>query len=50
MAYFMVPRYLRVVDELPKTGTHRVQKATLRADAITADTWDREAAGYEMRR
>jgi len=50
MAYFMVPRYLCVVDELPKTGTHRVQKATLRAAAVTADAWDREAAGYEMRR
>jgi carnitine-CoA ligase len=50
MAYFMVPRYLRVVDELPKTGTHRVQKSPLRAEGITASTWDREAAGYEMRR
>jgi crotonobetaine/carnitine-CoA ligase len=50
MAYFMVPRYLRVVDELPKTGTHRVQKAPLRAAGVTADVWDREAAGYELRR
>jgi crotonobetaine/carnitine-CoA ligase len=50
MAYFMVPRYLRVVDELPKTGTHRVQKSPLREVGITADTWDLEAAGYELRR
>lgn len=50
MAYFQVPRYLRIVDELPKTETHRVQKATLRAEGVTQDTWDREAAGYELRR
>jgi crotonobetaine/carnitine-CoA ligase len=50
MAYFMVPRYLRVVDELPKTGTHRVQKGPLREAGITADTWDLEAADHERRR
>lgn len=50
MAYFMVPRYVRVVDELPKTGTHRVQKAGLRAEGVAAGTWDREAAGYELER
>jgi crotonobetaine/carnitine-CoA ligase len=50
MAYFMVPRYLRVVEELPKTGTHRVQKGLLRDAGVTADTWDLEAAGRERRR
>jgi crotonobetaine/carnitine-CoA ligase len=50
MAYFMVPRYLRLVDALPKTGTHRVQKASVRAEGVTDSTWDREVAGYEMRR
>jgi len=50
MAYFMVPRYLRVVTELDKTGTHRVQKAGLRAEGITPETWDREAAGFQVTR
>lgn len=50
MAYFMVPRYLRVVDEFEKTGTHRVQKQSLREVGITSETWDREAAGYELKR
>lgn len=50
MAYFMVPRYVRVVEELPKTGTHRVQKGPLREEGVTPDTWDREAAGYELKR
>jgi len=50
MAYFMVPRYLRFVEALPKTPTERVQKHVLRADGVTADTWDREVAGYEVKR
>ncbi len=43
MAYFMVPRYLRILDALPKTPTERVKKYQLREEGITADTWDREA-------
>ncbi len=43
LPYFMVPRYIRVVPELPKTPTQKVQKAELRGDGITADCWDREA-------
>jgi crotonobetaine/carnitine-CoA ligase len=50
MAYFMVPRYIRVLDELPKTPSAKVQKHLLRAEAITVDTWDREAAGIKVRR
>jgi crotonobetaine/carnitine-CoA ligase len=48
LAYFMIPRYLRVLDELPKTPTQKVEKHTLRAAGITADTWDREAAGIRI--
>ncbi len=40
---FAVPRYLRFVDELPKTPSQRVQKAKLRALGVTPDTHDREA-------
>lgn len=50
MAYFMIPRYVRVMDEMPKTPTQRVQKYRLRQDGVTADTWDREQAGYTLRR
>ena len=45
MAYFMVPRYVRIMDQLPKTATQRTQKAKLREDGITPDTWDRAALG-----
>jgi crotonobetaine/carnitine-CoA ligase len=50
LPYFMVPRYLRVLDQLPMTATGRVQKVTLREAGVTADTWDREAAGISVRR
>ncbi len=50
MPHFMVPRYIRFVDSLPKTPTERVQKNKLRDEGITADTWDREAAGVKVKR
>jgi carnitine-CoA ligase len=50
MARHMVPRYIRVTDELPKTPTAKVEKHVLRAQGLTADTWDRERAGIVLRR
>jgi len=50
MPYFMVPRYIRFVAALPKTPTERVQKVKLRDEGITADTFDREAAGIVVKR
>ena len=50
LPYFMVPRYVRIVAELPKTPTAKVQKAGLRAEGITADTWDRETANIKLKR
>jgi crotonobetaine/carnitine-CoA ligase len=50
MAYFMVPRFVRFMDALPKTPTLRVQKVELRKQGITDDTWDRVKAGYEVKR
>lgn len=41
MPAFAVPRYVEVLDRLPRTPTEKVQKAALRAAGITAATWDR---------
>lgn len=41
LAYFAVPRYVRVVEALPKTASQRVQKFVLREQGVTADTVDR---------
>jgi crotonobetaine/carnitine-CoA ligase len=40
---FAIPRYIRIVDALPKTPSEKVQKAQLRDLGITADTHDRQA-------
>jgi crotonobetaine/carnitine-CoA ligase len=50
MPYFAVPRYVEFVPALPKTPTEKVRKTELRATGITPATWDREAAGYRVRR
>lgn len=50
MAHYMVPRYVRVVEDFPRTPTQRVQKHLLRTEGITADTWDREKAGIAVKR
>jgi carnitine-CoA ligase len=42
-ARFQVPRYVRIAAELPMTPTQRVEKYRLRAEGITAGTWDSQA-------
>ncbi|MDP3969872.1 MAG: AMP-binding protein [Nocardioides sp.] len=42
---FAVPRFLRMVPELPKTPSQKVQKAALREIGISPDTHDRDALG-----
>ena len=49
LPYFMVPRYLRFVDALPKTPTQKVVKHELRAGG-TEGAWDRVAAGLRVDR
>jgi crotonobetaine/carnitine-CoA ligase len=44
VARFAVPRYVRVVTELPKNSSQRIQKFRLREAGVTADTWDRQSA------
>lgn len=50
MAYFMVPRFVRIMDQLPKTKTQKILKARLRDEGITQETWDREKQNYELKR
>ncbi len=50
MAYFMIPRFLRFMEVMPKTPTQRIQKVQLREQGITPNTWDREKAGYRLKR
>jgi carnitine-CoA ligase len=50
MAHFMIPRYVRYVEALPRTPTAKVEKVKLRTTGLTDDTWDREKAGVEVKR
>ena len=50
MPYFAVPRYVEVVDELPKTIIGRVRKDVLRAQGVGSAAWDRELHGYIVSR
>ena len=50
LAHFMIPRYVRTLASLPKTPTQKVIKHVLRDEGLTADTWDREAAGVVVKR
>ena len=45
MPRYAVPRYVRVVEALPKTPSQRVRKVELREQGVTPDTIDREALG-----
>jgi len=38
------------MGDLPKTPTQKVEKHVLRAEGITANTWDREKAGIRLKR
>ncbi|OWU81983.1 AMP-binding protein [Phaeobacter sp. 22II1-1F12B] len=49
MAYFMVPRYVRVMESLPKTPSAKVLKHELRREGVTPETWDREAEGRSIK-
>lgn len=48
MAYFMVPRYIEFMDNLPKNEVHRVLKTELKKRGITQNTYDREKEGYNL--
>ena len=51
LAYFKVPRYVEIRDELPRKPTLRVRKDLLRQerDDLTEGCFDREAAGIRIR-
>lgn len=50
LPYFMIPRFVRVMENLPKTPTQKIEKHLLRAEGVTVDVWDREEAGIHIRR
>ncbi|MGJ4943970.1 ATP-dependent acyl-CoA ligase [Bradyrhizobium sp. HKCCYLS1011] len=50
IAYFAIPRYVRIVSRMPLTENGKIKKGVLREAGLTTDTWDREKAGVKLRR
>lgn len=52
LAYFMVPRYVQIVKEMPMTLSQKIEKYKLRrqAEADLSALWDRERAGVTVER
>ena len=50
MPYFCVPRYLEVLEDIPKNVIGRVRKDVLRRRGLGAGAWDREQHGYILSR
>jgi carnitine-CoA ligase len=50
LPYFAVPRYVEFVEALPTTENGKVQKYKLSERGVSDATWDREAAGYKLKR
>jgi crotonobetaine/carnitine-CoA ligase len=49
LPHYMVPRYIEVLGELPRTPTNKVRKQVLREQNITPTTWDRHESGISLR-
>lgn len=50
MPYFMMPRYIEFAAALPRNPVGKVEKYKLIDAGLAGDAWDREAAGYVVRR
>jgi len=50
LAYFQMPRFIDFVDKLPKSEVHRIMKRFLKERGVTETTYDREKAGYKIKR
>jgi len=52
MPYFMIPRFVEIIEALPKTASEKIEKYKLKAmaEARRAELWDREAEGIVLSR
>jgi crotonobetaine/carnitine-CoA ligase len=49
LPHYMVPRYVEVLDALPRTPTNKVRKSELRARGVGDPVWDRKSHGISVR-
>ncbi len=50
LPWFAVPRYVEFRDDFPRTPTGKVAKYQLKKEGVHPKVWDREAAGYRVKK
>ena len=50
LPHYMVPRYVRVLDDLPRGQSGKIEKHKLRKAGVTDDTWDASVHGLRATR
>ena len=50
LPYYMVPRFVQLIDDLPRSHSGKIEKYKLRATGITEAAWDAKAAGLRASR
>jgi crotonobetaine/carnitine-CoA ligase len=48
MAHFMIPRFIDVVDDIPRNTSLRVMKSDMKKRGVTARTWDRQKEAPDL--
>lgn len=48
--HYMVPRYVRLLDDMPRGHSGKVEKHKLKTEGVTHATWDSSAAGLRATR
>lgn len=50
MPHYMVPRYLRLVEDMPRGHSGKIEKHKLKDTGLTSSTWDASAVGLRATR
>lgn len=48
--YYFVPRYIEIVEDLPRNAQFKTDKVSLRSRPLADGVWDRDTAGFEVSR
>ncbi|MEP7349369.1 MAG: AMP-binding protein [Sphingorhabdus sp.] len=48
--HYMVPRYVRLLDDMPRGHSGKIEKHKLKTEGVTRATWDSSAAGLRATR
>ena len=50
LADFQIPRFIDIIEELPKSKVHRIMRRYLKDKGLTPTTYDREKEGYKIKK